>query len=176
MKKSIFFIFLFVVILSSLIYSMGHVAGILYKKHATVSSIQKSILLADERQKNIKSLERSLQEAAPQKEALDRIFADERSIVDFIKTLESMATAAGVMLTVQNATLPASGAELGPEFQIRIEGSFDRLARFLESLEVMAYQVSFSTLTMDTHSSSQNTSEGEWLATAKIVLLSFLNE
>lgn len=163
--------------MGALVYGLIHAAGTMIEKRASLTAIQRTIFLTDERQKNIKALEHFLEDTRAQETEIDRAFVHERSIVDFITALEHFAVAAGVVFEAQNAILPTQGTGQGPEFQLHVEGRFDNVMRFIGFLEVMPYQISFNAIDVSVQSqSSQGTKETLWAATMRLTLLSFIQQ
>lgn len=177
MKKFICILCVCAAVLGALVYGLVFAAGIVIEKQASIRGIQQDILLNDERQKNVKSLEKLLEDIEPQKKRIESVFIGERAVIDFIKALEQMASTTHIGFSLENAALPSLNSDVGPKFELRVNGSFDEVLRFIGLLEAMPYQILIDSVQVRKQSGvEQNKGTGTWTAAVKITLLSFVSE
>lgn len=170
MKKLLIVIFCVVVLLGFLVGAIWAFSGMIDKKRNDRITIQKEIRSMEMRQNTVKGLEQLFKAVDERKEEIENIFVDERSVVRVIEEFERTAISAGIALTLESASLPTSKESRGPEFQLRVEGSFDGIVRYLRLLEVMPFQFSFDDIGIE----KQTVKEDAWSGVIRLTLLSFM--
>jgi hypothetical protein len=126
------------------------------------------------RRDDITSLDRSLQEIAPDRMLLETHFAKSSDVVPFLDTVEGLAPKAGALAQVNSVNIDNTGLIV----ELKALGSFESIYRFLTLLENSPYELDF--ISMDIHTAVQvtdkNVKSPSWEAIFKIKLLSFVQE
>lgn len=150
-------------------------SSVIYDTSDHVVDIQKEIQNTEAREHTIEDLEKLLRDIDEYADDIDGVFVDERSLVAVIETFEKTADILGLQASIENVYLPTSERSQGPEFQIRLEGDFDALYRFIRTLESMPFQFSFSGIDMSKNPTA-DPSKNAWRATLRLLLLSFISQ
>lgn len=150
-------------------------SSVIYDTSDHLIDIQKEIRNTEARERTIGDLEKVLGDIDEYTAAIDGVFVDERSLVAVIETFEKTAEMFGLRAAIEHVSLPTSEHSQGPEFQIRLEGDFDALYRFIRTLEVMPFQFSFSSIDMSKNP-TEDPSKNVWRATLRLLLLSFISQ
>ena len=111
------------------------------ERDARVAQITGDIVVQEDKQRKIKTLDQTLQSITSEKSKLDGVFADQTSVVGFIENLEKVALLSGAGLEIVSASLPVKTEEGGPFFTLNLSGSFGQIFKFLAMLEKTSYQI-----------------------------------
>jgi hypothetical protein len=128
------------------------------------------------RRDDIRSLDLSLQQIAPDSALLETHFAKSSDIVPFLDTIEKLAPEVGATASVDavDTLTNKTGLIVG----LTASGSFTAVYKFLTLLENSPYELNF--LSMDIHNLAapdalgKNVNNFKWEAVFKIQLLSFV--
>jgi hypothetical protein len=126
------------------------------------------------RREEIRSLERSIKEIAPEREAIEAHFAQSSNIVPFLDTIEKLARDAGVKSEVRSVDIAEGTSEL--MVSLGTTGSFASMYRFIRLLENSPYELEITSFEIDQAGASAGTLSGgarEWSGSFTVKLLSF---
>jgi hypothetical protein len=129
------------------------------------------------RRDDITSLDRLLQEVAPDRTLLETHFAKSSDVVPFLDTIEQLAPKVGALAQINSVNAGTDGPGLIVE--LKASGNFQSIYKFLTLLESSPYELDF--LSMDIHTVSADASgktakTSQWEAVFKMKLLSFIQE
>ncbi|KKR67949.1 MAG: hypothetical protein UU10_C0033G0009 [Parcubacteria group bacterium GW2011_GWF1_40_6] len=130
----------------------------------------------ERRRENITSLDRAFEEIFENKTLLERHFAKSSDVVPFLDTLEGLAPKAGVEMEVNSVNIKDDNTVLS--IDIRVNGNFGAVYKFLSLLENSPYELDFSSIDMSKlktgDSIDKTVEESKWDAVFRIQLLSFI--
>jgi len=131
------------------------------------------------RREDLKSLNLTLRKLEDQLASLGTHFAKSSDVVPFLDTVERLAPLAGVRAEVNSVNTAGSNGVSNSELlvELRAEGSFQAVYKFLGLLENSPYELEF--LSMDLHRVPTTEEGGEtrvWEAIFRVRLLSFIPE
>lgn len=121
---------------------------------------------------NIRSLNQSVKDIAPQKALLETHFVESSDVVPFLNTVEGLGTEAKAQA---NITSVAVSTDTNPVLLVEVQatGSFESLYKFLMLMENSPYEIEVDSLDLQ-QSDALDASSGAWKADFKISLLSFI--
>jgi hypothetical protein len=125
------------------------------------------------RRDEIRSLERSIKEIAPERAEIETHFAQSSNPVPFLDTLENLATLAGANSEVRSVDIAEDKS--GLIVALDTKGSFASTYRFLRLLENSPYELRITSFDVE-KGASGSAEEGtatEWTGFFTIKLLSF---
>ena len=154
------------------VFSYGAFARAIFEKRLHIVDLQKEIKNFEKSEDYIEELETLLAQVEEQKDEIESVFVHERSLIRVIETFEETARVLGVTLAVENASLPVS-SDAGPVFQLRVEGDFDSIYRFIRTLEILPFQFSFNDVDMRKES-NPTAKKSVWVAIIQLSLLSYI--
>lgn len=109
------------------------------KQSSMISADAESkIALLEKKGREFSLAESNLKDFGPELELLDGAFLSERTFVDFLRLLESLAKKTGVKFFAQNAKLPQSDKETA-SLNFEITGNFRGVANFFALLDKIPY-------------------------------------
>jgi len=143
------------------------------------AQLQKEISENESRIKNLNVLEKTLEELARERQAIEKAVVAEKDLVGFIEFLESLAEKNNVELTIGSAVLPqkTEKQEEVLSFSLNLAGSFAALAGFNILLENSPFGVNVEAgqirkLSLDEKKSKKTNKD--WEAVFKINVLNYL--
>jgi hypothetical protein len=127
------------------------------------------------KRKNLDSLDSLVKKIDKERAMLDTHFAHSGDIVPFLDMIDSVGVSAGVKSSV--ATIDTLADKSAVLVEVKANGSFENIYKFLGLLENSSYELEFAS--MDMMKEGTEESEGKkvvpvWVASFKIKLLSFL--
>jgi hypothetical protein len=122
------------------------------------------------RRNEIKSLDSLVKKIEDKKAQLGTHFAQSSNPVPFLDTLEKLATSVQAKNTVSSVDVSKDGKFLF--VGMNASGSFESFYKFLTLLENSSYNLEF--ISIDMKQVDENTRRGDWSATIKIKLLTFI--
>jgi Tfp pilus assembly protein PilN len=133
----------------------------------------------EQKREKIKTLNNSVEEVFLQKEELDKYFAKKSDVVPFLDTLQSLSVQAGAPAEFSYLDLSTDGK--GLEVQIKSEGTFSAIYKFLSILENSPYLFEFTDMNLQRKESLNE--EGElikiqnplWILSLRMTLVSFID-
>ena len=168
MRRKIIQIFLIVVVLSLLLAGGWYlVYDRVQKAYRAVLLLREEIAEAELKKKNIRALNTLLQDIDIERQKIENVFVNERSVVRFIEDIETMAELSQVDLTIESASLPISGEDGEPVFRFTTESRFESLFKFLALLEKINYQIKIE-------ETQFRKNENRWTGRFEVRLLSYL--
>lgn len=125
------------------------------------------------RRAEIKNLERSVKNLAKEKAELDSHFVSKDDPVDFLNSLETMAS--GVGATAEVSTVGDDSNNSGLVINLNATGSFDSIFRFLTLIENSFYMMEVQNLTLNSGSVDVKTKLPVWTMSLQLRLITFSN-
>ncbi len=123
------------------------IAGYVYmytrisKKTTSIESIATEIENEKKSQQNILGLKRSITLTEEKNKLLNSYFVTEETVVDFIKSIESLAKDSGVSVQISSLQPGEQTGKQGLYVSLIVNGGFNEVNRFLVFLENMPYQI-----------------------------------
>lgn len=156
MKKNYYILFLGVLFLLLLCSVGGYVYMYtrISKKTSSIESTAIEIENEKKSQQNILGLKRSIELTQEKSRLLDSHFVAESTVVDFIKSIESLAKDRGVVVKISSLQPGEQIGKQGLFVTLTIDGNFSAVNNFLILLENMPYQIIVNRIQM---SSQKNT-------------------
>lgn len=122
---------------------------------------KKNVLELRQQQQNIQLAQKDLKQVAEEKTAPDDLFSRDETLVKEISQLEARASTFGLQFTlsVAGTVAQAPKAQVTSElvtipFNMQLQGSFDRVVQFLDSLEHAGFVLTVRSLTVSSASSA----------------------
>lgn len=137
------------------------------KTKGALTSLKEEIAAAELKQKNIKALDKLLDDIDTDRKKITGAFVDERQVIRFIEDLEGLADLNQVNLTIKTASLPTRAEEGGPTFRFSVEGNFGSVFIFFAMLEKINYQITFEEVWFAKETKKQ------WIGEFNMKLLSY---
>ena len=145
--------------------------GYVNKKNKAATTLERKWKVEELRRENVKNLERFLEEKGGEISMLDTHFVGSGDVVTFLDLIESLGKQAGSQSEVTLIDIPKDNSGLLVE--VRSEGSFDSIYKFLRLLENATYELEIVSFEMSTSSGEEETYP-VWNATFRIRLISFI--
>lgn len=125
----------------------------------------------ENRRNEIKNLERSVKNLAQEKKELDSHFVSSDDPVDFLNNLELMASSVGALAEVNTVGTVENNSTL--IINLKVNGSFDSLFRFLTLLENSFYIIEVQSLSLNTAISEVKNLNPKWDMNLQVKLITF---
>ena len=145
-----------------------YVYGSASRAHASAAGLARDIRAAEAKQEATRSIGTAFADIEADRAVIDAAFIDPKTLVRFIENLEGMAARAGVVLSIESASLPQT-ADGYPSFRLTASGSFSGIYRFVALLETMKYFIAFDRV----HILKEPAAKQPWSAAIQFQLLSF---
>lgn len=114
---------------------------------ALISDLSRKLVSLQSSTKRAGTLARTVKDTKEERDRLGFYFITKETTQDFIEELESMATVAGVSLTLNSLAINKDGKQPPSsylKFNIRADGSFRNVYHFLALLESLPYKIKIS--------------------------------
>jgi hypothetical protein len=141
------------------------------EKNTIANSLEEKWQVEELRRENIKNLEHFLEEKSGDISLLDVHFVASGDVVTFLDLVENLGKQVSSKSEVTLIDIPKDNSGLLVE--VRSEGSFDSIYKFLRLLENAPYELEIVSLEMST-SSGEEESYPVWDSTFRIKLISFI--
>lgn len=141
------------------------------KKNQNAIALEQKWKLEEIRRENIKTLEHFLELKSVERSEIDKHFVGSGDVVAFLDLIESLGSQAKAKAEVTLIDIPKDAT--GLLIEVKSEGSFASLYKFLSLLENAPYELEIISMEMN---SSGDGDKGSvmWNATFRIKLLSFI--
>lgn len=128
-----------------------------------ILELRKEIQIIQKNKEENKSLEALIGNIEGDKNKIDKIFINEKEIINFIEEIEGLASQSNVSLDIISAKIP--------DFNFNVNGNFDSIFKFLVSLENMPYRIVLNRVFLQ-----KNEGSGKWEIDFTILLTSYKND
>ncbi len=141
------------------------------KKNRDAIALEQKWQLEELRRENVKTLEHFLEVKSGERSELNKHFVGSGDVVAFLDLIESLGAQAQAKAEVTLIDIPKDGS--GLLIEVKSEGSFASVYKFLSLLENAPYELEIVSMEMNASGRSE-TVGGLWDATFRIKLVSFI--